>query len=219
MIYSSSLFDLSHSKAGRDIASCRYPHEILDKIRDLVLYYGENAPASEYEEISAHVWVARDVTVPSSAFLGEYVFIDHGCEIRHSAFLRGNVLSGCEVVIGNSVEIKNSIIFDGAEIPHFNYVGDSVLGYKSHMGAGSITSNVRADKKDVVISTDEGKVETHRMKVGAFLGDRAEIGCNAVLNPGTVIGKGSRVYPLTSVRGYVPEKSIIKNNGSIAPIL
>lgn len=218
MIYSPSLFDLKRSLAGFEIEKCRYPHEILEKIKDLVLYFGSKASKNEYEEIKENVWVAKDVTIPSSAFLGEYVFIDHETEIRHSAFIRERALIGKGAVIGNSVEIKNAIIFDSAEVPHFNYVGDSILGYKAHMGAGAITSNVRADKQAVVIKTDEGNIPTGRMKVGAFLGDWSEIGCNAVLNPGTVIGKGSRVYPLSQVRGFVPPFSILKADGSIVAI-
>ena len=171
----------------------------------------------EYEEIKEHVWVAKSATVAPTAFIGGPAIIGPEAEIRHCAFIRGNAIVGEKAVVGNSTELKNVILFDKVQVPHYNYVGDSILGYKSHMGAGSITSNVKSDKKLVEIRIGDYKIETRMKKVGAILGDYVEIGCGSVLNPGSIIGRHTNVYPLSSVRGYVEEHSIYKNRNEIVP--
>ncbi len=204
------LYDLNHTKAKDYLSKYEYPWEVLASIKDFILELGKSLDKNEYNEIKENVWVHKNAKVFDSAYLGSPCIIGENTEIRQCAFIRGSALVGDNCVIGNSCELKNVIIFDNAEVPHFNYVGDSILGFKAHMGAGSITSNVKSDRTLVVIHGDTN-IETGIKKVGAFLGDYAEIGCNSVLNPGTVIGRHSNVYPLSSVRGVVPANSIYKN--------
>ena len=204
------LFDLNHTIAKDYLSKFEYPFEALDGISDLIIELGNSLNKNEFIEIKKNVWVHRSANIYASAWINAPCIIGENTEVRHCAFIRGNAIVGNNVVIGNSVELKNVIIFDNAEVPHFNYVGDSILGYKAHMGAGSITSNIKADRKNVVIHGDFN-VETNRRKVGAFLGDNVEVGCNAVLNPGTVIGRNSNIYPLSNVRCYIPSNSIYKN--------
>lgn len=209
-----TLFDLSHTLAGSYLQQFTYPWEALDGIKALIFTLGANLPQEEFTELTTGVWVHRTATVAPTAYLGAPCIIGANTEVRHGAFIRGSALVGEGCVVGNSVELKNVILFDGVQVPHYNYVGDSILGYKSHMGAGSITSNVKSDKSLVVIHGDE-QIPTQRKKVGAMLGDFAEIGCNSVLNPGTIIGRESNVYPLSCVRGVVPPRSIYKSDGNI----
>ena len=204
------LYDLNHTKAKDYLSKYEYPWEALASIKDYIIELGKSLDKNEYKEIKENVWVHKSAVVFDSAYLGSPCIIGENTEIRQCAFIRGSALVGDNCVIGNSCELKNVIIFDNAEVPHINYVGDSILGYKAHMGAGSITSNVKSDRTLVVIHGDTN-IETGIKKVGAFLGDYAEIGCNSVLNPGTVIGRHSNVYPLSSVRGVVPANSIYKN--------
>ena len=213
----SALFDLSHSLAGERLAGLQYPWEALGEIKGWILELGARLDPSEYETREPGIWVHKTAKVAPTAYLGGPCIIGPETEVRHCAFIRGSALVGAGCVTGNSVELKNVILFDGVQVPHYNYVGDSILGYKAHMGAGSITSNVKADKALVIIRDEETRIETGRKKVGAFLGDFAEIGCNAVLNPGTVIGRHTNVYPTSCVRGAVPPESIYKVSGVIAP--
>ena len=208
--------ELDHTLAAPLLAGATYPWEILKKIKDFILELGATLPADEYDQVSEGVWVAKDATVAPSAYLGAPCIIGHGTEVRHCAYIRGSALVGDGCVVGNSVELKNCILFDGVQTPHYNYVGDSILGYRSHMGAGSITSNVKSDKTNVTVNVNGEKVETGCRKMGAMLGDFVEVGCNSVLNPGTVIGAHSNVYPTSSVRGYIPPSSIYKKRGEIA---
>ena len=206
------LFDLTHTRAADYLASFTYPHEALKGIKALIEEIGARLPADEYEHPQEFVWIARDAQIASTAFIGDHVIIDHGTEVRQCAFIRGSALVGSGCVIGNSTELKNVIIFDSVQVPHYNYVGDSILGYHSHMGAGAVTSNVKGDRTLVTLRDGSDKLETGLKKMGAMLGDWAEIGCNSVLNPGTIIGRHAQVYPLTSVRGTVPENCIHKGH-------
>ena len=208
------LFDLSHSLAGDWLARFEYPWQALDGIKDLILSLGP-ALGEEYEEMGAGIWVHQTAQIAHSTFLGAPCIIGPRTEVRHCAFIRGSALVGADCVVGNSVELKNVILFDNVQTPHYNYVGDSILGYKSHMGAGSITSNVKSDKTLVSVRDGGEKIETGRKKFGAILGDFVEVGCNSVLNPGTVIGPRSNIYPLSCVRGAVPADSIYKTGGVI----
>ena len=192
-----------------------YPFEALKGIKELILKIGENLPRDEFEEIKKDVWVAKDANIFPSAYINGPCIIGHGTEVRHSAFIRGSALVGNNCVVGNSTELKNVILFNRVQVPHFNYVGDSILGFHSHMGAGSITSNVKSDQKPVVMRDGTEIIDTGLKKVGAMLGDYVEVGCNSVLNPGTVIGRSTNIYPLSSVRGTVPGNSIYKNQGDI----
>lgn len=192
-----------------------YPWEILPKIHDFILEVGMLLSKDEYEEVKEHVWVAKSAAVAPTAYLNGPVIIGPEAEIRHCAFIRGNAIVGEKAVVGNSTELKNVILFDRVQVPHYNYVGDSILGYKSHMGAGSITSNVKSDKKLVEIKLDDYKIETRMKKIGAILGDHVEVGCGSILNPGTIVGRHTNIYPLSSVRGYVGEYSIYKNENEI----
>lgn len=212
-----ALLDLSHSAAGDYLAGFRYPWEALEGVKDFILTLGAALDAGEYERRGEDVWVHRTAKIAPTAFLGGPCVIGPETEVRHGAFIRGSALVGAGCVVGNSVELKNVILFDGVQVPHYNYVGDSILGYKAHMGAGSVTSNVKSDKKLVVIHNQGEELETGRKKVGAFLGDFAEIGCNSVLNPGTVIGRHTNVYPTSCVRGAVPAGSVCKTGGVIVP--
>ena len=215
MVTINDLFDLTHTQAGEYLKQFTYPWEALAGIGDFILELGARLDREEYEERAEHVWVHKSAKVFPSAYLGAPCIIGPGTEVRHCAFIRGNALVGAGCVVGNSVELKNVILFDGVQTPHYNYVGDSILGYKSHMGAGSITSNVKSDKTEVVVKTAQGALPTGRKKVGAMLGDRVEVGCDSVLNPGTVIGRNSSIYPVSCVRGTVPENSIYKDKDHI----
>ena len=209
------LYDLTHTLAGEYLAQFTYPWEALAGIKDCILELGAQLDPAEYDEVAPQVWVHKTAKVMPTAYLGAPCIIGAETEVRHCAFIRGSALVGAHCVVGNSVELKNVILFDNVQTPHYNYVGDSILGYKSHMGAGSITSNVKADKGLVVVHNGGEHIETGIKKFGAMLGDFVEVGCNSVLNPGTVIGRHSNVYPVTSVRGVVPEYSIHKSNGEI----
>ena len=211
------LYDLSHTMAAEYLAGFTYPWEALGGIKSLIVSLGEKLNSDEYREVSPQVWVHRTAKVAPTAFLGAPCIIGAETEVRHCAFIRGAALVGEHCVVGNSVELKNVILFDNVQTPHYNYVGDSILGYKSHMGAGSITSNVKQDQRPVMVHTPEGNMETGLKKFGAMLGDFVEVGCNSVLNPGTVIGRHSNIYPLSSVRGVVPENHIWKTGGVVVP--
>ena len=208
------LFDLSHTLAAPLFEGKEWPWQVLDELKDFIVKLGESLPAGEYDQPQPGVWVAKSAKVAPTALLGAPCIIGPEAEVRHCAFIRGSALVGVGAVVGNSVELKNALLFDGVQTPHYNYVGDSVLGYKSHMGAGSITSNVKSDKTPVVIKGDE-LLETGRKKVGAMLGDYVEVGCNSVLNPGTILGRHTSVYPTSSVRGVVPQDSIFKAPGDV----
>ena len=207
------LYDLEHTLAKDYLAGFTYPWEALKGIKDMILALGATL-GEDYTEIAPQVWVHKTAKIAPTASIGAPTIIGPNTEVRHCAFIRGSALVGDTCVVGNSVELKNVIIFDNVQVPHFNYVGDSILGHRSHMGAGSVTSNVRSDKALVVIHGDE-EIPTGQKKVGAMLGDRVEVGCNSVLNPGTIIGRDSNVYPTSCVRGVVPANSIYKNNGTI----
>ena len=204
------LYDLSHSMAGDYLSKFTYPWEALEGIKDLILELGKSLPEDEYDHPKEDVWIAKDATIYPNNYIAGPCIIGHKTEVRPGAFVRGSALVGENCVVGNSTELKNVILFDNVQVPHYNYVGDSILGYKAHMGAGSITSNVKSDKKLVVIKNEDEQIETGRKKVGAMVGDRVEVGCNSVLNPGTVIGRDSNVYPVSCVRGVVPANSIYK---------
>lgn len=215
-LHTTGLFDLSHTLAGDYLARFTYPWQALDGIKELILTLGP-ALGEDYEERAPQVWVHKTASVAPTAFLGAPCIIGPHTEVRHCAFIRGSALVGADCVVGNSVELKNVILFDNVQTPHYNYVGDSILGYKSHMGAGSITSNVKSDKTLVVVKNGEEKIETGRKKFGAILGDCVEVGCNSVLNPGTVVGQRSNIYPVSCVRGVIPADSIYKTGGVIVP--
>ena len=208
------LFDLSHTLAGDYLARFTYPWQALDGIKELILSLGP-ALGEGYQERAPQVWVHETAQVAPTAFLGAPCIIGPHTEVRHCAFIRGSALVGAGCVVGNSVELKNVILFDSVQVPHYNYVGDSILGYKSHMGAGSITSNVKSDKTLVTVKNGAETIETGRKKFGAILGDHVEVGCNSVLNPGTVVGPRANIYPLSCVRGAVPGDSIYKTGGVI----
>ena len=214
MIRTENLFDLTHSLAGKYLAGFAYPWQALKGIRELILALGPGL-GEEYEERMPQVWVHRTAVVAPTAFLGAPCIIGAGTEVRHCAFIRGSALVGENCVVGNSVELKNVILFDNVQVPHYNYVGDSILGYKSHMGAGSLTSNVKSDQSLVVVHNGGEHIPTGLKKFGAMVGDYVEVGCNSVLNPGTVVGRHSNIYPLSCVRGVVPADSIYKTGGVI----
>ncbi len=215
MLTISDLYDLKHTLAKDYLAQFHYPWEALDGIKEMILSLGRELDPAEYDEVSDKVWVHRTAIVAPTAFLGAPCILGVGTEVRHCAFIRGSALVGENCVVGNSVELKNVILFDNVQTPHYNYVGDSILGYRSHMGAGSITSNVKSDKTTVKVRIEDETIETGLKKFGAMLGDFVEVGCNSVLNPGTVIGRESNVYPLSCVRGVVPAHSIFKTGGVI----
>ena len=192
-----------------------YPWEVLPHISEFILELGKKLPKDEYKKIGEDVWIHKSAKVFESAYIHGPAIICKDAEIRHCAFIRGNAIVGEGAVIGNSTELKNVIIFNKCEVPHYNYVGDSILGYKAHMGAGSITSNIKSDRKLVVIKDGDEKIETGLKKIGAMLGDNVEVGCGSVLNPGTIIGKNTNIYPLSSVRGVIPENSIYKKKNEI----
>lgn len=218
-----ALYDLSHTEAKPLMESYTYPWEVLPHIGEFIVKLGESLPKDEYTEVTEHVWVHKTAKVFASAYLAGPAIIGADTEVRQCAFVRGNALVGKGCVIGNSTELKNVIIFDNVQVPHYNYVGDSILGFKSHMGAGSITSNVKSDKTLVHVkgtnpeTNEKFDLETGLKKFGAMLGNHVEVGCNSVLNPGTVIGSNSNVYPLSPVRGFVPAESIYKTGGVIVP--
>ena len=210
MTRTEELLDLTKTIAAELFTGKERPWEVLPDIKDFILRLGPTLSEDEFDHPSDDVWIAKGVKVFPTAYIAGPCIIDKDAEIRQCAFIRGSAIIGKNCVVGNSTEIKNAVLFDNVQVPHFNYVGDSVLGYKAHMGAGSITSNVKSDKKLVVIKDKDEKIETGRKKVGAMLGDRVEVGCNSVLNPGTVIGKDSNVYPVSCVRGVVPQNCIYK---------
>lgn len=208
------LFDLAYTQAGSYLAAYEYPWQALSGIKDMILALGPTLGA-EYTEISPQVWVHTSTKIAPTAFLGAPCIIGENTEVRHGAFIRGSALVGKNCVVGNSTELKNVILFDNVQVPHYNYVGDSILGYKSHMGAGAVTSNVKSDKTLVTVKNGTEAIETGLRKFGAILGDFVEVGCNSVLNPGTVVGRHSNIYPTNCVRGVIPEESILKTGGVI----
>ncbi len=204
------LLDLDKTIAAKLFEGKTYPWEALDGIKSFILELGETLSADEYDHPEEGVWIAKDAKIFPSAYIGAPCIIDHGAEVRHCAFIRGSAIVGKNAVVGNSTELKNVVLFDNVQVPHYNYVGDSILGYKAHMGAGSITSNVKSDKTLVTVHIPDAPIETGRKKFGAILGDNVEVGCNSVLNPGTVVGRCSNIYPVSCVRGVVPANSIYK---------
>lgn len=214
MLKTAELYDMSHTLAGAYLSGFEYPWQALKGIKELILALGPTL-GGDYTEVSPTVWVHKTAAVAPTAFLGAPCIIGAGTEVRHCAFIRGSALVGEGCVVGNSVELKNVILFDNVQTPHYNYVGDSILGYKSHMGAGSITSNVKSDKTLVTVKNGAERIETGRKKFGAILGDHVEVGCNSVLNPGTVVGRGSSIYPVSCVRGAIPAGSIVKTGGVV----
>ena len=209
------LFEKGHTIAEKIFEGVTYPYEVLPKISEFILELGKTLPADKFECREDNIWIAKSASVAPSAYIHGPAIIDEEAEIRHCAFIRGNAIVGKGAVVGNSTELKNVILFDKVQVPHYNYVGDSILGYKAHMGAGSITSNVKSDKKLITIKGPDENVDTGIKKIGAFLGDYVEVGCGSVLNPGTIVGKESNIYPLSSVRGFVPAGSIYKKQGEI----
>ena len=210
------LYTLEETIAKDIFEGVTYPWEVLPKISEFIIKLGNTLPEEIYEKKGENVWIAKSAKVYPTAFIGGPAIIDEEAEIRQCAFIRGNAIVGKGAVVGNSTELKNVILFNKVQVPHYNYVGDSVLGYKAHMGAGSITSNVKSDKTLVVVRAGEENFETGLKKFGAMLGDNVEVGCNSVLNPGTIIGKASNVYPTSMVRGFIPANSIYKKQGEIA---
>jgi len=211
-----NLYDLTHTAAAELLEKLDYPWEALPQIGDFILKLGASLSLEEYDKRGENIWIAKSATVFDSAYIAGPTIIGPNTEIRQCAFIRGNALVGKNCVVGNSAELKNVILFDNVQVPHFNYVGDSILGFKSHMGAGSITSNVKSDKTLVSVNGAGERIETGLKKFGAMVGDHVEVGCNSVLNPGTVIGRNSNIYPLSMVRGFVPADSIYKHSGEIA---
>lgn len=210
------LYDLNETIAAQLFQGATYPWEVLPKIHDFIIELGKQLPGDIYEEREENIWIAKSARVAPTACLNGPLIVDEEAEIRHCAFVRGNAIVGKGAVVGNSTELKNVILFNKVQVPHYNYVGDSVLGFKSHMGAGSITSNVKSDKTLVTVKGKDIRIETGLKKMGAMLGDNVEVGCNSVLNPGTVIGRNSNVYPTSMVRGVVPANSIYKTRTEIA---
>lgn len=212
-----ALFDLSHSLSAPLFEGKEWPWQVLDELKDFIIKVGNTLSQEEYDQPEPMVWIAKDAKVAKSASIAGPCIIGAGAEIRHCAFIRGSVLVGAGAVVGNSVELKNCILFDKAQVPHFNYVGDSILGYKAHMGAGAVTSNLKSDKSLVSIKLDGETLPTGRKKLGALVGDEVEVGCNSVLCPGTVLGRRSQVYPTSCVRGVVKEQHIYKDAQHIVP--
>ncbi len=211
----SSLYNLEETIAKELLEKVEYPWEALAEINDYILKIGNTLDLNKYEKIGEDVWIAKSAKVMPTAYIHGPAIIGENAEIRHCAFIRGKAIVGEGAVVGNSTELKNVILFNKVQVPHYNYVGDSILGYKAHMGAGSITSNVKSDKKLVVVKNGDKKIETGIKKFGAMIGDEVEVGCGSVLNPGTVVGKNSNIYPLSSVRGVIPKNSIYKNKNEI----
>ena len=212
------LYTLDETIAKDIFDGVTYPWEVLPKIGSFIMELGKTLSEDEYEKRGENIWIAKSASVAPTAYINGPAIIGKNAEVRHCAFIRGNAIVGEGAVVGNSTELKNVILFNKVQVPHYNYVGDSVLGFKSHMGAGSITSNVKSDKKLVVVKTPEGMIETGMKKFGAMLGDEVEVGCGSVLNPGTVVGSHSNIYPLSSVRGYIPGGSIYKKQGEVVEI-
>ena len=210
-----AMFDLEQTIAGEFLKSFLYPWEALPKIHDFILELGPTLSKEEYDYMGDNVWIAKSAQVAKSASITGPAIIGKDAQVRHCAFIRGNAIVGEGAVVGNSTELKNVILFNNVQVPHYNYVGDSILGFKAHMGAGSITSNVKSDQTLVVVKDKEKELETHLKKFGAILGDHVEVGCNSVLNPGSVIGKNTNIYPLSMVRGVVSPNSIYKHAGEI----
>ena len=211
-----NLYDLNQTIAKDIFKGATYPWEVLPKIENFIIELGNTLSEDEYEKREDNIWIAKSAKVAPTAYIKGPAIIGKDAEVRHCAFIRGKAIIGEGAVVGNSTELKNVILFNKVQVPHYNYVGDSILGYKSHMGAGSITSNVKSDKKLVVVKTPWGNIETGMKKFGAMLGDEVEVGCGSVLNPGTVVGSHSNIYPLSSVRGFVPGNSIYKKQGEVA---
>ena len=209
------MYTLEETIAKDIFEGVTYPWEVLPKIGEFILKLGETLPEDEYNKVGENVWIAKLAKVFDSAYIAGPAIIGKNSEVRQCAFIRGNAIVGEGAVVGNSTELKNVILFNKVQVPHYNYVGDSILGYKSHMGAGSITSNVKSDKKLVIVKTPEGNIETGLKKFGAMVGDEVEVGCGSILNPGSVVGKCTNIYPLSSVRGYVPAGSIYKKQGEV----
>lgn len=210
-----NLYNLDETIAKDIFDGVTYPWEALPKIEEFIIKFGKTLDKDEYEEKGENIWIAKSAKVAPTAYIAGPAIIGKNAEIRHCAFIRGKAIVGNNAVVGNSTELKNVILFDNVQVPHYNYVGDSILGYKSHMGAGSITSNVKSDKKLVIVKNGKEQIETGLKKFGAMLGDEVEVGCGSVLNPGTIVGKHTNIYPLSSVRGVVPEHSIYKNKNEI----
>lgn len=210
-----NLYDLNETIAGELFEGLSYPWEALPKIGEFIVKLGNTLPEAEYDKVGDNIWIAKDAKVFPSAYINGPAIIGKGAEVRHCAFIRGNAIVGEGAVVGNSTELKNVVLFNKVQVPHYNYVGDSILGYKAHMGAGSITSNVKSDKTLVDVVDGTNRIKTGLKKFGAMLGDNVEIGCNTVMNPGTVIGRESNVYPTSMVRGFIPEKSIFKKQGEV----
>ena len=210
-----NLYDLNNTIAKEVFDGCEYPWEVLPKIKDFIIKLGNSLNSDEYNKIGDDVWIAKNAVVAPTAYIKGPAIIGKNAEVRHCAFIRGNAIVGENSVVGNSTELKNVILFNNVQVPHYNYVGDSILGYKSHMGAGSITSNVKSDKKLVVVKSEKEQIETGLKKFGAMIGDNVEVGCGSILNPGSVIGRNTNIYPLSSVRGVIAENSIYKKQGEI----
>lgn len=210
-----NLYDLEETMAKSLLEGVTYPWEALPKISDFILELGKTLDKDKYNKIGEDIWIAKTAKVSPTAYITGPAIIGENAEVRHCAFIRGKAIVGENAVVGNSTELKNVILFNKVQVPHYNYVGDSILGYKAHMGAGSITSNVKSDKKLIIVKTKEEKIETGLKKFGAMIGDEVEVGCGTILNPGSVIGKKSNIYPLSSVRGVVPKNSIYKNKNEI----
>lgn len=209
------LYDLKETIAVDIFDGLKFPWEVLPKIKDFIIKLGETLPEDRYERKGENIWIAKSAKVFPSAYIAGPCIIDEDAEVRHCAFIRGSAIVGKGCVVGNSTELKNVILFNKVQVPHYNYVGDSILGFKAHMGAGSITSNVKSDKTLVVVKSDGENIETGLKKFGAMLGDNVEVGCNSVLNPGTVIGRSTNIYPTSCVRGYIPANSIYKDSSNI----
>ncbi len=210
-----SLYNLEETIAKEIFQGCEYPWEVLPKIKEYIIELGKSLDKEKYEEIKPNVWVAKSAEIAETACINAPCIIDEEATIRHCAFIRGNAIVGKGSVVGNSTELKNVILFNKVQVPHYNYVGDSILGYKAHMGAGVITANIKSDKMLVMVTYDGKKIETNLRKFGAMIGDNVEVGCNSVLTPGTIVGRNTNIYPLSFVRGYVEKNSIYKNKNEI----
>ncbi len=219
MLKVENLLNLSETIAKDIFNGVEYPWEVLPRIGEFIKELGKGLSPDEFYQIAENIWVSKHAKIAPSANINGPVIICKGAEIRHCAYIRGNAIIGENSVVGNSTELKNVILFNKVQVPHYNYIGDSVLGYKAHTGAGAITSNVKSNKTLVTISTTDGQIKTGLKKFGAIIGDNVEVGCNSVMNPGTVLGRNSIVYPLSMVRGYVPENSIYKKQGDIVDIV
>lgn len=210
-----NLYDLNETIAKDIFNNCTYPWEALPNIKDFIIKLGNTLDQNEYKKIDDNIWIEKSATIAPTAYIHGPAIIGKNTEIRHCAYIRGNAIIGDNCVVGNSTELKNVILFNNVQVPHYNYVGDSILGHHSHMGAGSITSNVKSDKKLIIIKNEKTQIETGLKKIGAMIGDNVEIGCGSILNPGSVIGKNTNIYPLSSVRGVIPKNSIYKKQNEI----